>query len=311
MSEIQSKANGGRKQMGPKLDAEEFSTKDSGSFTQIFDALKKQDGAPRQRNDSESNGRFDNAGMPNALHADEEGFTQIFERVKGGKQIAPSRDEAARFPANDSQVPPALNQQRSESEFTRLLRKVSLKPNVVKTSGPAPTPNTVLRADSPGEFTRVVSQSMRREARGQSHNKGLPETHESTAAPPNKSEVPQDRPLSAGQSRIGFPESVERLQPRPNSEQASAAMPINPQAMLYTAQEAARMAGGGAPSLSRAAEQVAHTASSRSSGMRTASASRPTVESKLQEYVPLLMIANLFLTVLLLLLVGFALLHKP
>ncbi len=287
MSENESAADEPRKQANPERKAA-AAPGNSDSFTQVFESLKKEEGVPRRRNDSGTDGGLGNGGTPNVPQAAGEGFMQIFESVKGGRQSTPPRGESVRFPASDSGALPALHPKNSEGEFTRLLRKVSRKPNAAKTASSAPAPKPGLRADGPGEFTRIVSQSMRREARSPGQNKVLPETREPIAAQPDKGGAEHS----------------------PKNEQASAAPPINPQGMLYSAQEAVRIAGGGG-SLSRSAEQVAYTAASRASAAKNASAPRLASESRFHEYVPLLLMANLFLTVLLLLLVCFALLHRP
>ncbi len=311
MSENESTANEPREDTNPESKAG-GAPGYSDSFTQVFESLKKEEGVPRRRNDSGLNGGFGTAGPPNAPQADAEGFTQIFESVKGKRQSTPLHSESVRFPAGDSVASPALNPKNSEGDFTRLMRKVSRKANTAKSASPVPAAKTALRADGPGEFTRIVSQSLRRDARSQGQNKGLPEMREPVAAPPDKGGAQNGRSPSASQSRAGTPEAnsaenMEQFQPRLNSEQASGATPINPQAVHYSTQEAVRIAGGGASSLPRAAEQVA----SRSSNVKNAPAPRLVSESRFQEYVPLLLMANLFLTVLLLLLVGFALLHRP
>jgi hypothetical protein len=201
-----------------------------------------------------------------------------------------------------------LNQQSSEGEFTRLLRKVSRQPPVVKTSNPAPAPNRALSADGPGEFTRVVAQSMQREAAR--YNKGLPETYNTPTAPPNEAAIPPGQPLLASQSRVNSPEEAAPAQSKEDNQHHASASPVDPQAMLYTAQEAGRMMAGGSQSVLSHVREQAYTASSHSSRMRTTASSRPAGGNRLQEHVPVLLIANLFLTVLLLLLVGFELLHR-
>ena len=279
MSEVESAANGAQKQRILELNTD-FSTSDSNSFTQIFEKLKKEGGTQRQRMKPE---------------------------IKHDSALFP--DGALHFPANDAQVPKTLNQQSSEGGFTRLLRQVSRKSNTVNASVHASAPNTVLRADNPGEFTRIINQSMLREIGNQGHNQNLPGAHEWPGRLPSEGGTPQARPYPASLSHMSAPENTEYSPSKQNHEHGSPT-PVNPQTMLSGLPETSKLPGGGGTLNSRVAEQAASTISSRSPMMQSPSAFYQTTGSRLQEYVPFLLIANLFMTVLLLLLAGFALLHR-
>jgi len=198
-------------------------------------------------------------------------FTSLFSRLEneGARPASVSEHMQPVRPAPDATP-------QFGGGFTQLLRTLSAEePDVLARPGaPAPYPSTAPSPSGPGEFTRIISGSMLREAQGRStipnaniaqaerasHNGAAP----SEASPTPLPAAPASPPPQATPPAV-TPEQLMRMQnPTP------------------------------APSPLTAAPGLAAP---------TPAAPQPPAPSRLQQNMPLLLIANLFVTLVLLVVV--------
>jgi hypothetical protein len=200
-------------------------------------------------------------------------FTRLFQRLDREEQASARIDE--RF--NALPATPQLG-----GGFTQLLRTLSAE---TESEGPAfpsaPAPLLPQSLNGPGEFTRIISGSMLREAQGRT---GRPEA---------------DRPARSEEAQTPAPRTSV-------SVESNAAVtpgivppvPAAPSALMF------------APGQSVTSTPPPIAAVPTSPQIAPPPASPAPAANKLQQYIPLLLIANLFLMLLVLILVAFVLLHR-
>lgn len=205
-------------------------------------------------------------------------LTRLFQRLDQNETASAEAGTGAR--PNASQATPQLG------GFTQLLRTLSAEAEVVETpmQSAIPVPVVPPSASGPGEFTRIISGSMLREAQGRTG------THQSV----NGNAWQQQTPMATSGSA---PVPMANLTPgmSPVMPAASPVMPMMPQMASQPSPPMASMPmtppvpSAPAPSLRVQPEA--------------------TTEGRLQRYMPLLLIGNFFLMFLVLILVVFVLLH--
>ena len=200
-------------------------------------------------------------------------FTRLFQRLDH-EEPASARSASAHMEERLSTAPSPLG-----GGFTQLLRTLSAEAEAEVPAFPqAPAPLLPQPSNGPGEFTRIISGSMLREAQGRT---GRPEA--GAAARPEEAQTP------APQMAVNAapPAAVPSMAP---------AMPAAPPAMMFAPQQF--VAPPPPPIAAMPLPQI------------TPPPPPPaTPANKLQRYIPLLLIANLFLMLLVLILVAFVLLH--
>ncbi|HEY4047201.1 MAG TPA: hypothetical protein VGM27_10090 [Acidobacteriaceae bacterium] len=180
----------------------------------------------------------------------------------------------------DDRLAPAPAQPRFAGGFTQLLRTLSAESGAeIPVLPTAPAPLLPQPSGGPGEFTRIISGSMLREARGRTETPAGAEAHQAHA-------------------------SGESVSPAPMVAMGSAApvMPMAP-AMGLTPQQLLSPPPQPMPT-TPPVPQVAPAPLPQPQISPQAPA-----EGKMQKYMPLLLIANVFLMVLVVILVVFVLLH--
>jgi hypothetical protein len=207
------------------------------------------------------------------------GFTQLFQAL--GKENAPSREPEpfAPFPPQPSSAaPPAAG------GFTQLLQTLNAGPAAPQaipapvTTSQTPQPLSPMPASSgPGEFTRIISGSMLREAQGGTTPSSSPVMPPASTVPPG-----------GGPTAFQVPKIPQAIQPQ---------MPHIPQTSMH--------GGGGA------APQVPHFQPSAFPFPQppAAPAPQPPAPGKLQQYLPLLLVLNIFVLLVVVLIVVFVLRH--
>jgi hypothetical protein len=163
-------------------------------------------------------------------------------------------------------------------DFTRLLRTLSAdeRDAMALPGTSAPPPSTAVSSSGPGEFTRIISGSMLREAQVRS-----------TIPPANV--VQGEGASSAGTAPSEKPPTPipAALASWPTPAPPQAAPPVTPEQLVRT--------------------QNVPSASSSPAPSPTLPALQPAAPSKLQQYMPLLLIANLFVMLVVLVVVVFVL----
>jgi hypothetical protein len=199
-------------------------------------------------------------------------FTRLFQRLDH-EEPASARSASAHMEERLSTAP---SSSPLGGGFTQLLRTLSAEAEAEVPAFPqAPAPLLPQPSNGPGEFTRIISGSMLREAQGRT---GRPEA--GAAARPEEAQTPAPQiAVSAAP-----PAAVPSMAP---------AMPAAPPAFMFAPQQV--VAPPPPPIPAMPPPQI------------TPPPAPPA--NKLQQYIPLLLIANLFLMLLVLILVAFVLLH--
>jgi hypothetical protein len=198
-------------------------------------------------------------------------FTRLFQRLDH-EEPASARPASASMGERLSTAPPPP----PLGGFTQLLRTLSAEAEAEVPAFPqAPAPLLPQSSNGPGEFTRIISGSMLREAQGRT---GRPEA--GTAARPEEAQTP------APQMAVNAapPAAVPSMAP---------AMPAAPPAFMFAPQPV--VAPPPPPIPAMPPPQI------------TPPPAPPA--NRLQQYIPLLLIANLFVMLLVLILVAFVLFH--
>ena len=196
-------------------------------------------------------------------------FTRLFQRADGGRS----------GPVRENQILPPEHEVRPFTQevgggFTQLLRTLSNEADVAMPPS-ATRPPVQPVVEGPGEFTQIVSRSMLREGGSRPEKEGIPE---GVARPQSQ----------AGEPAYASPGSAGNVQlPHPMIGSAAAAG-------LEIGRQTTPLGTGMPVSLPPVLPRDTPV--------------QP-VAGRLQQYVPLLLIANLFAMVLLLVLAGFALLR--
>jgi hypothetical protein len=212
-------------------------------------------------------------------------FTRLFQRL--------DREEVSTQPVLgrvDERMDPAMSKPQFSGGFTQLLRTLSAEEQEVPTSQVIPPPAPVQASSGPGEFTRIISGSMLREAQGRTD---VP----ASLQPHSPQENPNVPPPAAGGS---FPAAM----PMPAAAPMAMGMPqpFAPPPPVPPMQMPMPMAAPPMPIPPMAAPPVATPV--QAPMMTEAPA------GKLGRYLPLLLISNFFLMMLVLILVVFLLLHR-
>ena len=193
------------------------------------------------------------AGKDNRKNSEQE-YTQVFQTLSAAKEKG---DNAAR---TDGKPDVQTGATQYGGDFTQLLRTLSAEAEAEIPAAPAPLPPQP--ASGPGEFTRIISGAMLREAQGRIGASERTDAQKAAAAvnaapakpaaaPPQKQPVPHAQPPVAAAAKTP----------------PAAAAPQAPQ--------------DSAPA-----------------------------QGKLQQYMPLLLIANFFLMLIVLALLAFVFLHR-
>ena len=198
-------------------------------------------------------------------------FTRLFQRLDH-EEPASARPASVSMGERLSTAPPPS----PLGGFTQLLRTLSAEAEAEVPAFPqAPAPLLPQSSNGPGEFTRIISGSMLREAQGRT---GRPEA--GTAARPEEAQTPAPQMAVSAAP----PAAVPSMAP---------AMPAAPPAFMFAPQPV--VAPPPPPIPAMPPPQI------------TPPPAPPA--NKLQQYIPLLLIANLFVMLLVLILVAFVLLH--
>ncbi len=197
-------------------------------------------------------------------------FTSLFQSL--GK-------EAATTPDYEKSNPPSPTPQ-TKGGFTQLLRTLSAEAEIEARAYPiAPPPPQSQPSSGPGEFTRVISGSMLREAQGRA---GAPMEAESPRTP------------TANQNSAS---------PAPAINIPAPAIPHSPQQLLSPQPTPMQQFPLHASALPAQPAAVPPSPVPQNPTPQNALPRLQTPASKLQQYMPLLLIANLFLMLLVLTLV--------
>lgn len=282
--------NGGRAQVSPPgagyRQAKETGEMTAG-FTQIFQSLSPTSDsgtalsqepmlpAAEQHPSGEARRSSANPEFRNPQSAREGEFTRLFQNLG---------HDAAQRPAQEQSMPTWSNPApvSQSGGFTQLLRTLSAEEQeaaLPPEARPIPSPYVASEpvSSGPGEFTRIISGSLLREAQGRTTPTG--QARRSPDAIP-AAEIPAPTPLPVASPAM--PLSVPLSAPLLSPEQLVAPAPAIPApAVLVSAPPASPLA-----------------------------APQPQAPGKLQQYVPLLLIANLFVMVLILIAVVVVLLHR-
>lgn len=208
------------------------------------------------------------------------GFTQLFQAL-GKEEAAPAKEPPPLMPS----PPVAPAQPSAAGGFTQLLQTLN-SPQSASVPQPAPQPvpqptPTPMPSSGPGEFTRVISSSMLREAQGQNPGAGGPPV------------VPAASQPSSGQPAFQMPQAP--------------AFPKMPAAAPPIQQLPHLNAGGGGG----AAPQMPHfqPPAFQFPPAPAPAQPQPPAPGKLQQYLPLILIVNVFVLIVVILIVVFALRH--
>ena len=203
-------------------------------------------------------------------------FTSLFRRVEE-EGSRPGRAAAEMQPVRSA----SDSMPQVRGDFTRLLCTLSAdEPDAMALPGTsAPPPSTAVSSSGPGEFTRIISGSMLREAQVRS-----------TIPPANV--VQGEGASSAGTAPSEKPPTPFPAAPAswPTPAPPQAAPPVTPEQLVRT--------------------QNVPSASSSPAPSPTLPALQPAAPSKLQQYMPLLLIANLFVMLVVLAVVVFVLARR-
>jgi hypothetical protein len=259
-------------------------------FTQIFQSLSRSSGGgsgedekelhpaepmphdPWERQSSEVQSSPASSESRQTRTPGEGEFTRLFRNLKreGSRTAVNEQDPSWSGAAAVSR----------KGGFTQLLRTLSAEEQ--EAAAPAeqrPVAPTYAAGEpvssEPGEFTRIVSGSLLREAQGRTIPAGAPQTPPASS-PAAEITVPSPAPLPANWP--GTPPPRPLSAPIPAAEQVVATPPAVP------------------------VLPAAHAATPGNPG-------QPELPGNLQRYVPLLLIANLFVMILLLIAVAVVLLH--
>ncbi|HVW78746.1 MAG TPA: hypothetical protein VHB45_14130 [Alloacidobacterium sp.] len=241
-----------------------------GSFTQMFAQANAQ-GSPQSNPlaslkselSPSSDFSFTPPAQPSSIPA-QGGFTKLFEALDSSKS-APKEPPPLTPPSPQPVIPPAVG------GFTQLLRTLNAdqvsQSQVVPPSIPSAQSASVTQPlNGPGEFTRVISGSMLREAQGQS---AMPIMSTPSQAP-------------SGQPAFQIPPPSQFPKPSPMPQMHGGA-------------------GGAAP-------QMPHLQPPPFT-FPPAPAPQAPPASKLQQYLPLILVVNVFVLIVIVLIVIFALRH--
>jgi hypothetical protein len=289
--------NGGREEPGPRPGnsghAEEAVEVASG-FTEIFQSLSRNSDTrsseagkephhaePMQRDSwpQQSSEVRSSPASPEFHHPDtpKEGeFTGLFRNLS---------NEDSRMPGDEQAMPRnAAAPVSQRGGFTQLLRTLSAEDQeAAPLAEKQPMASTYAAAEplssGPGEFTRIISGSLLREAQGRTMPSAPPRTPPASSAAPEIT-VPASASLPAASPAMPLPSPVSA--PILTPEQLVAPLPAVPAAPVLPA----------APAALPATQIQSQT------------------PGTLQRYIPLLLIANLFVLVLILIAVIVALLHR-
>lgn len=203
-------------------------------------------------------------------------FTSLFQSL--GKESATTSDYEKLSPSSPAP--------QSKGGFTQLLRTLSAEAETEAPAYPvAPPPAPPQPSSGPGEFTRVISGSMLREAQGRA---GAP----LQAASPHLPAAAQNNTPSA--PAINLPASMPAVPHSPQQLLSPQPMPMQ-QFPLHASSLPA---------------QPVSTPPVQNQAPQNPLPQLQTPASKLQQYMPLLLIANLFLMLLVLTLVVVVLLAR-
>ena len=201
------------------------------------------------------------------------GFTQLFQAL-GNEDAAPPKEPPPFMPpVAATPAPPAAG------GFTQLLRTLNTEaappqPQSVTPQPLPPAPPAPLPSSGPGEFTRIISGSMLREAQGQNVPPGSP-------------------PVMPAQQGGAQPAAFQMPQP-PAFPKIPTAPPPMPQM---------HVGGGSAP-------QMPHLQPTAFAFPPAPAPPAPQpAQSKLQQYLPLILVVNVFVLIVVILIVVFALRH--
>jgi hypothetical protein len=269
-----------------------------GAFTQMFSQIGGQSVAQentlaslKQESVPQSNFQFStpapvpganpfgtSAPRPDPTSPAQGGFTQLFQAL-GTENKAPAKEPPLipSSPAAPNPAPPAAG------GFTQLLRTLNADSSPPQQAAPpqmasSPAPPSPMSSSGPGELTRIISGSMLREAQDQNVAPGPPV-------------IPSGgQPAGAGQPGISMPR-MQMPQPPAFPKMPPGAPPVP-----------SMQAGGGA------APQMPHF---QPPPFAFPPAPAPPVPQpgKLQQYLPLILVVNVFVLIVVILIVVFALRH--
>ena len=204
-------------------------------------------------------------------------FTRLFQRL--------DRNETASADAGTGERPNVSQTTPEFGGFTQLLRTLSAEAEAVETplQSAIAAPVVSQSSSGPGEFTRIISGSMLREAQGRT---GISQSANGDAW------QQQQTPMAASGST---PMPMPNLTPGMSPVMPAAASPVMPMTPQMVSPPPPRIPM--TPPVPSAPAPSLHV--------------QPVVPAggKLQQYMPLLLIANFFLMLLVLILVVFVLLH--
>jgi hypothetical protein len=252
------------------------------------DAQKTAGAAGASPTDYEAAQRPTNGISPSA----QSDFTRLFQGVDANSTDVTRTEES--FPFRPNSTPLA---QPVQGGFTQLLRTLSAEQNTdLPVGAPANlrTQEMASLASGPGEFTRIISGSMLREAQAKGDRQEEP-----------RMQPPPPQELQAGASATSAAALPEQaLASHLAAPSASSAVPSQQGMPAAAAHGLPSKMPSSPPHLPKIKlpEALQHSA-----GQAAPDAAPPT--NKLHEYMPLLLIANLFVMVLVLILVAFFLLH--
>jgi hypothetical protein len=221
-------------------------------------------------------------------------FTSFFQRVDASNTDVTPIEESFPFTANSN----SLTESVQGGGFTQLLRALSAQQDTDLPVGVPATLRTqeiAISPSGPGEFTRIISGSMLREAQARADRQEEPRIQASM--------TPE---LQAGALAASIvPAAKQGLTPHlPAPSASSAAAPPEWVAAASTHALPSQM-----PFSLSHSPQASLQAGLPHSVTQVAPATAPPTD-RLRQYMPLLLIANLFVMVVVLILVVFLLLHR-
>ncbi|WP_158792809.1 hypothetical protein [Granulicella sp. L60] len=270
-------------------------------FTQIFqslaaprastnDAQKAAGAAGTSLTDHEAGPRLTNEMSSSA----QDDFTSFFERVDARSTDFKRIEEG--FPFRTSSPP--LAEPVQDGGFTQLLRTLSAEQDTGLPRDLPVNPRTqemAISSSGPGEFTQIISGSILREMQARVDRQDEPRIQATPAGQLQAETLASHTPVPAEQ----------RLAPHVPAPSVSSA--VAPQQWMAAA--SAHSPSSQVSSLLAHSSQVVPQAMSPHSGGQVAPAAAPPT-NRLQQYIPLLLIANLFAMALVLILVTVLLLHR-
>lgn len=270
-------------------------------FTQMFqslatprastsDAQKVAGAAGTSLTDHEAGPRLTNEMSPSA----QGDFTIFFQRVDASSTDFTLIEEG--FPFRTSSPP--LAEPIHGGGFTQLLRTLSAEQDADLPIDLPANPRTqemAISPSGPGEFTQIISGSILREVQARVHRQDEPRIQAAPARELQAETLASHTPAPAEQ----------RLAPHVPAPSTGSA--VTPQQWMAAA--SAHALPSLVPSSLSHSSQAILQAALPHSGVQGAPAAAPPT-NKLQQYMPLLLIANLFAMVLVLILVVFLLLHR-